>query len=281
MIEMRGVGFATRGKLAERHTHQLVGIFQTVNLTEECAMKNTSQSSLEGQSIVVIGGSGGIGLAVADLALQAGASLTLIARNAERLNSAVSTLKGDVSTRVADLNNDASLTAALSHLTRIDHVYIAAGSAEFANPLTDSAAGKFAGVGQRVVGSMRAVQLIADRMPPGGSFVFTGGLSTDRPVASAWGTSVATAAVEQLARTLAIALAPLRFNAIAPGWTDTPMWDALLGVEKSSVFTSIAEKIPVGRLATAYEVAEAILLLMRVRSINGEVLHVDGGHRLV
>lgn len=244
-------------------------------------MKSPSTTDLEGQSIVVIGGSAGIGLAVAEFALQAGASLTLIARNAERLTTAAAGLAGDVSTRVADLNDETSLQAALAHLTQIDLVYIAAGSAEFAHPLTDSAMGKFLGVQQRIVGAMRAVQLIADRMPPGGSFVFTGGLSTDRPVPSAWGTSVATAAIEQLARTLSISLAPLRFNAIAPGWTDTPMWDALLGVEKENVFASIIEKIPVGRLATAHEVAEAILLLMRVRSINGEVLHVDGGHRLV
>ncbi|MBS0660943.1 MAG: SDR family oxidoreductase [Verrucomicrobia bacterium] len=244
-------------------------------------MKTLSTHSLRDQSIVVIGGSDGIGLAVAELAHQAGANVTIIARNAERLKAAAANLGPKVDARVGDFDVEASLKAALAHLTRIDHVHIAAGSAEFAHPLADNAAEKFGGVARRVVGSMQAVQLIAPRMPPGGSFVFTGGISTDRPVSTAWGTSVATAAVEQLARTLSITLAPLRFNAIAPGWTDTPMWDALLGAEKASVFASVAEKIPVRRLATAAEVAEAILLLMRVSSITGEVLHVDGGQRLI
>ncbi|MBC8009103.1 MAG: SDR family oxidoreductase [Burkholderiales bacterium] len=244
-------------------------------------MQTHTSSSLENQTIVVIGASAGIGLAVAELALQAGAKVILIARNADRLAAAVSGLTGDFATQVADLNDSATLTAALAPLARIDHVYIAAGTAEFAAALGDPAAKKFKTIQDRIVGSMEAVQLIAGRMPPGGSFVFTGGVSTDRPVAGAWGTSVATAATEQLARTLAVDLAPLRFNAIAPGWTDTPMWDPLLGDNKAAVFASIAEKLPVRRIATAHEVAEAILLLMRVRAITGEVLHVDGGGRLV
>ncbi len=244
-------------------------------------MQRTSPSSLENKTVVVIGASAGIGFAVADLALQAGASVTMIARHADRLATAVSRLNGDVTSRAADFNDADALAGALIHLTKIDHVYIAAGSAEFANALADPAERRFQTVQDRLVGSMRTVQLVAGRMPPGGSCVFTGGLSTDRPVAGAWGTSVATAAIEQLARTLAVALAPLRFNAISPGWTDTPMWDALLGPNKASVFASVTEKMPVGRLATAAEVDEAVLLLMRVPSITGEVLHVDGGSRLV
>lgn len=244
-------------------------------------VKPNSFPALQSQNIVVLGGSSGIGLAVAELSLAAGANVTLIARNPDRLDDAAASLAGSVTTRVADWNDPVALEAALAHLTRIDHVYVAAGSAHFAHALNDSATEKFTAIQERILGSVHAVRIASGRVPPGGSFVFTGGISTDRPVAGAWVTCVATAATEQLARTLALDLAPLRFNAIAPGWTDTPMWDPLLRENKAAVFASVAEKLPVRRLATAHEAAEAVLLLMRVGSITGEVIHVDGGGRLV
>ena len=86
---------------------------------------------------------------------------------------------------------------------------------------------------------------------PGGSFTFTGGLSSDRPVPGAWVSGIATMATEQLARVLALELAPIRFNAIAPGYTATD------------------------------EVAQAVLLLMQNEAMTGETIHVDCGARLV
>ncbi len=257
------------------------GFYENGNSGMNPAVKTNSSLALQSQNIVVLGGSSGIGLAVAELALAAGAIVTLIARNPERLKAAAASLGGKVATRVADWNDPVALEVALAHLTRIDHVYVAAGSAHFAHAHKDSATEKFTAIQERILGSIHAVRIAAGRFPPGGSFVFTGGISTDRPVAGAWVTCVATAATEQLARTLALDLAPLRFNAISPGWTDTPMWDPLLGENKAAVFASVAEKLPVRRLATAHEVAEAVLLLMRVGSITGEVIHIDGGGRLV
>jgi NAD(P)-dependent dehydrogenase (short-subunit alcohol dehydrogenase family) len=92
---------------------------------------------------------------------------------------------------------------------------------------------------------------------------------------------VATAAAEQLARALALELAPIRVNAIAPGWTDTPMWNGILGETKQETFKTVGEKIPTGTIATAEEAAHAVLMMMSNRAFNGEILHVDGGHRLV
>ena len=118
-------------------------------------------------------------------------------------------------------------------------------------------------------------------MQPNGSFVFTGGVSTARPVPGAWATAVATAAAEQMARALAVEIAPVRVNAVAPGWTDTPMWDEIFGENKREVFAGVAEKLLTKRLATAEEVAQAVIFLMNNNSITGETIHVEGGHRLV
>jgi NAD(P)-dependent dehydrogenase (short-subunit alcohol dehydrogenase family) len=232
--------------------------------------------------VVVVGGSSGIGLAVARQALAAGARVTLMARSADRLQAAARTLVERVAIVPVDVTDAHAVQVAFDGIERPDHVYLAAagfvGGSVLETPLPQLRAAFEA----RIWGAVHVVRAVAPRMQErGGSFVFTGGVSTDRPAPGAWPTAVATSAAEQLARCLALELAPLRFNAVAPGWTDTPMWDGLLGEAKAATFASVAGRLPTGRIASADEVAQAVLLLMGNASINAEVLHVDGGHRLV
>jgi NAD(P)-dependent dehydrogenase (short-subunit alcohol dehydrogenase family) len=237
--------------------------------------------NLLNQQIVVVGGSSGIGLEVARLASDQGAHVTIMGRSRERLDAAAKQM-GNVQTVVADTTDEASINAAFSSINAPNHVYVAAASFVGGMVLDDNLADFRLAMESRLWGSVNVVRAVAKNMQaPGSSFVFTGGLSTDRPVKGAWATSVATAAAEQLAKSLALELAPLRFNAIAPGWTDTPMWDGILGDAKDSTFSTIGSQIPVGRIATASEVAQGVLLLMSNHFINAEVLHIDGGHRLV
>ena len=118
-------------------------------------------------------------------------------------------------------------------------------------------------------------------MRPGGSFTFTGGLSSDRPVSGAWVSGIATMATEQLARVLVLEIAPIRFNAIAPGYTDTPMWDHIFSGNGVQALSDVTKKHLIPRLVTADEVAQAVLLLMQNEAITGETIHVDCGARLV
>lgn len=236
---------------------------------------------LKDQHILVAGGSSGIGLEVARAALAQGARVSILGRDATRLSQAASQL-GAVQTVAADVANEAALDRALAELPPPDHVYVAAGGFVGGPVLEGTMAAYRAALDSRLWGSVHLVRALAPRMQPStASFVFTGAVSTDRPAKGAWATAVATAAAEQLARALALELAPMRFNAIAPGWTDTPMWDALLGATKASTFATVAQQLPVRRLATAADAAQGVLLLMSNPSITGEVLHVDGGHRLV
>lgn len=239
-----------------------------------------SAGRLKGQRVAVFGGSLGIGLAVAHASLGAGAEVSILGRDRVRLDAAAGSL-GAVRTHIVDITDQASVDAAVNAIPIPDHVYIAAGSFVGGNVLDGELDDYRAAFETRLWGALRVVRALAPRMSDGGGFVFTGGLSTDRPVKGAWATALATAVAEQMARALALELAPLRFNAIAPGWTDTPMWDAILGDAKGVTFEAIAQRIPTGRLATAEEAAQAVLMMMTNRSINGEILHVDGGHRLV
>lgn len=179
------------------------------------------------------------------------------------------------------VENADAVAAALDSIPAPDQVYLAAGRF-VGGPVVETLITELrAAFEARLWGALHCVRALASRMRgPRGSFVLTGGVSTDRPAKGAWITSVATAASEQLARVLALELAPLRINAIAPGWTDTPMWDAILGPAKAEAFATTAQKLPVGRIACADESAMAVLQLLANPSITGEVLHVDGGYRL-
>ena len=88
-------------------------------------------------------------------------------------------------------------------------------------------------------------------------------------------------ATEQLARVLALELAPIRFNAVAPGYTDTLMWANIFPENGAQALGDVTKKQPIPRLVTADEVAQAVLLLMQNEAITGETIHVDCGARLV
>lgn len=239
-----------------------------------------SLHTMSNQHVVIVGGSSGIGLATGTLAHQLGANVTVIGRDPEKLNQVSKQLSG-VRTAIADVTDERAIQVAFADLPTIHHVYIAAGSFVGGNVLEGNMADFHRAIDTRIWGSVHVVRSAIPKMTATGSLTFTGGLSTDRPVAGAWPTAVATAAAEQLARALALELAPIRVNAVSPGWTDTPMWDSVLGAAKQDVFGGVATQVPVKRLSTAADVAKAVLFLMNSATVTGEVIHVDGGHRLV
>jgi NAD(P)-dependent dehydrogenase (short-subunit alcohol dehydrogenase family) len=234
---------------------------------------------MENQTIVVIGGSAGIGLEVAKIAQSRGAHVVALGRDKAKLALAKTEAPG-IEFRQGDAIDHKSIEIALADLSKINHIYVAAGTfigGGFADIDIETAK---AALDARIWGAIATAKLAQHRMPPGGSLTLTSGVSTDRPVKGAWATALATAAAEQLARALALELAPIRVNAVAPGWTDTPMWNPILGDAKAAAFADVAEKLPIGRIAKAEEVADAVLFLMNNASMTGEIVHVDGGHRL-
>lgn len=235
---------------------------------------------MKDQIVVVIGGSRGIGREVALQAAARGARVIAAARGEASL-AALRAEAPAIQTAQADVNDPASLTRLFGSLPRVDHVYLAAGVFVGGAAAEGDEAAYRAALEPRVWGVMNLVRALVGKMAPTGSIVLTGGVSTDRPARGAWITNIGTAAAEQSARALALDLAPVRVNAISPGWTDTPMWDAILGAGKSEAFADVAAKLPVGRIATAREAADAVIFLMNNGAITGEIVHVDGGHRLV
>jgi NAD(P)-dependent dehydrogenase (short-subunit alcohol dehydrogenase family) len=115
----------------------------------------------------------------------------------------------------------------------------------------------------------------------GGSITFTSGIAAYRPAAKGSVVAAINGAIESLVYALAVELAPVRVNAISPGWVDTPIWRQVAGAGKATMLEAMAKRLPVGRIGQPDDIAQAIESVMRNGFISGTVVHVDGGQRLV
>lgn len=139
-------------------------------------------------------------------------------------------------------------------------------------------------VRSKLLGPLFVAQESAAHLSPGGSITFTTGIAARRPMRGGSAAAALNSGLEGLVRALAVELAPIRVNAVSPGWTDTPIWGAMPGMtaeRKREVFTSMAARLPTGRIGRPEDIADAVIFLMKNQFSTGTVLDVDGGHRLV
>jgi NAD(P)-dependent dehydrogenase (short-subunit alcohol dehydrogenase family) len=233
--------------------------------------------ALTGSGVVVFGGSSGIGFATAKAAQAEGASVTIIGRDVERLRTVSATIAGS-DWRSTDVTDADGVARAVAHLRVVDHVFVSVGQGGASNVLTSTAEELRRPFEERVFGTFNVVRAVAPKMREGSITLMSGMYASRiRPQASAQ--TAALCAVESLVCTLALDLAPIRVNAVAPGWIDTPRLDRSFGAEKATRIEAIARQLPGKRIGGADEVAAAVLLLMTNPYMNGEVLHIDGGGR--
>ncbi|MFD1255953.1 SDR family oxidoreductase [Mucilaginibacter terrae] len=238
-------------------------------------------NNLKDTVVIVIGGSSGIGYSVAEQAFAQGAKVTVTSRDHDRGRRAAGNISDQVDYAALDVNQEETINNFFGSIPSVDHIYIAAGSTKLGSVTDKKLEDHMQSFNERILGYLRIVRAVAGKINPSGSITFTGGISTDRPIAGAWVSGLATASAEQLARVLVMEFPAIRFNAVSPGYTDTPMWDAIMGESKVDILNSVAEKLPVKKIATPGEVASAVLFFMSNPSVTGEVIHVDGGGRLV
>ncbi|MFF4895190.1 SDR family oxidoreductase [Streptomyces sp. NPDC001068] len=237
---------------------------------------------LRGQRVVVIGGTAGIGLAVAGGAAREGAEVVVASRRPESVEAALRVLPEGAEGRVLDASDEDAVRGFFDGIGGYDHlVYTAGGSL-----LLESVAGTDVMAARRFLdtrlwGAYLAVKYGAGSIRPGGSVVLTTGTAGHRPLP---GSSVASAlcgAMESLTRALAVELAPLRVNVVSPGVVRTELWRDLPEADREELYRSSAESLPVGRAGEPADVAEAYLYLMRGGYSTGSVVVVDGGGMLV
>ncbi|UGT42266.1 SDR family oxidoreductase [Nocardia yamanashiensis] len=231
---------------------------------------------------VVVGGGSGMGQAIADALLAAGGEVTIVGRSQARLADAVRELgDGKLSAVAADVSDEAQVARLFETVGEVDHVITTAAHVAGAyGPVREFDFDTGRGfLESKLIGSMLLAKHA--RIAAGGSLTFTSGIAAYRPAAGGAMVASVNAALEGLARALAIELAPNRVNVVSPGWVLTGVWDQMPWPDKDERHRAMAEKLPAGRLGRPEDIAAAVLSLVRNPFITGTVLHVDGGHRLV
>lgn len=241
----------------------------------------TASGILEERTVLIIGGTSGIGLAAARQAKSAGASVIVAGfdpAGAER----VAAEQGFAGWRAMDITKPDTIAAALADIPHVDHLVLLAGTFVAGKVLEAEIGHLHRAFEERIWAAIHILRALGGRLAPDASVTFISGALADRPTAQ--GTAVlaaASAAMEALARGLALELAPRRVNTLSPGTTDTPLLARTLGANRDGYVASVKAKVPLGRLGTAEEVGAAVVFLMSNTFMNGETLHVDGGSRLV
>jgi len=238
--------------------------------------------TLDGKRIVVLGGSSGIGLAVAQAAAREGGAVVIVSSRQARVDAALAELPAGTEGRTADLADEPAVRALFEGLGDFDHLVFTAGEALHLGPIgqTDVAAAR-AFFSVRYWGAFLAAKHGSPRIRPGGSIVLTSGLTAQRPNP---GWTVATsvcAAVEGLTRALAVELAPIRVNLVSPGLVRSPLWAGMAEADRTALYEAVGARLPVRHVGEPAEIAEAYLYLMRQTFGTGHVLLADGGGKLV
>src|SRR5882724_5797360 len=239
-------------------------------------------NGLQNKQVVILGGSSGIGLAVAELAATQGAKVIIASSNAERVNKAVESVEGEVLGNAVDVSNERDVEAFFAKLGPFDHLVFTAGDRLHLQDLaaTDLKQARHA-FELRYWAALAAVKYGSPHMRKNGSVVLTTGVAGQRPhkgwvvAASVCGT------IEALTRALAVELAPIRVNAVSPGVVRTNLWQNMSSAEREQLYESMGNNLPVGRVGEACDIAQAYLFLMQEEFSTGQTLVVDGGTVLV
>ena len=236
--------------------------------------------SLESKTVVVLGGSSGIGLATAKAAAAEGAHVVITGRSEERLRAAQNQMPAGTRAESLDAADEGGTRALFERIGHVDHLFTTAASVTLGPGLALETEKLRPAMDTRFWGSLFAAKYCAAQMKNGGSITFMSGTSAWKPTGGSSVGAASCGAVEAFARSLAIELAPIRVNTIAPGFIDTPLIDELVGTLKTALFEREASRLPVKRIGTPEDIADAVLFLMKNGFVTGITLTVDGGRML-
>jgi NAD(P)-dependent dehydrogenase (short-subunit alcohol dehydrogenase family) len=249
--------------------------------TAASASPTQREPELRGQTVVLIGGSAGIGLETARRAGAEGADVVLTGRNPERLERAAQEV-GARSTAAFDATDPAALKRFFGDLPDpIDHVMVTGPGPSYVPLLEMDADQVRDALGGHVVLGLEVARNAAPKMRPGGTLIFMGGTGGRRISRELGIVSAATAALPPFAAALALELAPVRVNLIAAGFVDTPLSASLLGEGLDARRDELRAKLPIGRVVEPADVAALGVHLMANTAVTGATFDIDGGQQFV
>jgi NAD(P)-dependent dehydrogenase (short-subunit alcohol dehydrogenase family) len=239
------------------------------------------QPQLHGQTVVLIGGSAGIGLETARRARAEGADVILVARNPDRLERAAREVDAR-STAAFDATDPAALAQFFDGPPEaIDHVLLTGPGPSYMPLLEmdgDQVRDELAG---HVVLALEVARHAAPKIRPGGTLLFMGGTGGRRISRELGLASAATAVLPAFTAALALELAPVRVNLIAAGFVDTPLSASLLGDGLEARREELRAKLPIGRVVRPADVAALAVHIMTNTALTGATYDIDGGQQFV
>jgi NAD(P)-dependent dehydrogenase (short-subunit alcohol dehydrogenase family) len=238
------------------------------------------QQDLAGQTVVVIGGSAGIGLETARLARASGAGVIITARNQDRLQTAGQELGARTAAFDAlDFDQLAKFFAGLPG--PVDHVLVT-GPGPYYELLTEFDFGKARrDLESHILLPLQIARHAITRVRPGGTLLFMGGTGGRRAEPGFGLISALTAAMPAMARSLAVEIAPVRVNVLAAGFVDTPLSAALLGDQLDARREQLRTTLPVRRVIGPADIAALAVHIMVNTALTGATFDIDGGQQLV
>lgn len=237
--------------------------------------------TLAGKSVVIVGGTSGMGRGAAEAAAAQGARVIAVSRR--KVSAPVQLDQGSsIESAVLDMTDEAAVRAFFEEIGALDHLLVTATPPVPGGAFLDSSyADAEAVLRGKLLGSWACARHAAPRMRPGGSITFvTGGVAV-RPSRGAVMMSAAFAALEALARGLALELGPIRVNAIRPGVIESEMWASTPEDRRLAFFDKVRQRFPVGRPGRVEDIGHAAVFLMTNAYVTGAVLEVTGGEHLV
>lgn len=237
--------------------------------------------SLKNAHVLLIGGTSGIGLGVAHAVAAQGALPIVVSRRQSSVDRALAELPDGARGATLDLTDGGALDRLAADVGDVDHlVYTAGESLELAG-LADLTPQVVNGFFQtRFIGALSAVRVFGPRLQPGGSVTLTSGTAAWQPGFGALAVSVC-GAMNALTTALAVELAPIRVNAVAPGLIRTPLWDGMSEADRSALYEQETQRVPLGRIGEVEDVAKAYVYCMEQTFATGTVITVEGGSLLV
>jgi NAD(P)-dependent dehydrogenase (short-subunit alcohol dehydrogenase family) len=236
-------------------------------------MSNQNSSSRTAPSVVVIGGTGGIGYAVAKFYADRGSQVVITGRDTARTEGVAKEIGGNTRGIALDIAEPETIEAGLANIEHVDYLALVAVERDYNSAKDYDIARARRIVTLKLIGYTEVAHTLNPRMGAGAAAVLFGGLASERPYPGSTSVTTVNGAVSSLIRTLAVELAPVRFNAVHPGIiSDSPAWR-----EKSEAIANIEKRTPGGRLATTEDVVGSVDFLFTNRGVNGINLVIDGG----
>src|SRR5215467_2269618 len=244
-------------------------------------LRSQREPELLGETVVVIGGSMGIGLETARLARAQGAKVILTGRDRERLRRAGAEIDAQ-STVAFDATDFKLLERFFEDLSGpVDHVLVT-GPGPYYAPLADFDFDKARrDIESHLLLPLQVARYARNKVRPGGTLLFMGGTGGRATAKGLVLISALTAALPAMVKNLALELAPVRVNVIAAGFVDTPLSAQLLGDELEDRREQLRATLPIGRVVEPADVAALAVHIMTNTALTGATYDIDGGQQIV